>query len=696
MNKAQLYLGNDLLDFNDEVNIKLQCYDMRSTEIGNSNKSYTINIPLTRDNTNFLEHGHLINSRKQITQRMRLILGGIELIRGLPRVLGINTTSIKVIIDSDDWVDGIAGVSLRDLSWVGGDQHEFNATNIENSWGAGSGALYRYPLINFAELFTEETGDDSGIIPNDFVAMWNISQIVTKIFNDAGYALATGFFDDAATKAFYILSEEQVADEDFIVNKAMDVYVDDNADNYDEALAVGNTGIANLTVDQVLDIDGETIDEGDDFFPGDNKYVIPETGTYRFEAQVKIFSTPNNDHGDWGVTHNSISWSIRKDIATVLASFSLTDEVAVVDTFDPGNVFNLDTGWVYCEVGEDIDIDINLGVVAENTSGGPLDAFLYVINGATISHFNNTWDNRNLYKGVLSTMDPAVHLPDIDSLDFLKALREIFNLRFWFDQYNKTIHIESDPDFVGSTVIDWSDKIDLSQATDQEIIAVSYFKNQVWQYAPDDTDKAYTNHVAENGIPFTKELVLTNASTKPGTDTRINSIFSPTVKGNMPQIGHFLGDIIRLFGGDDFVAGKSYPAYRAKKWFPRILNWVSGTSTLDSSGSWEWFESMQDFLEGTSTNKTTFPEAETLDYSDAFDDYWSRAFHFVDGSRALTATLVFNPTDLMAFITVVGTAANEGFRATYKLNIQDTDMYFYITQIISDASQGIVTAIQKM
>lgn len=684
MNKTQLYIGTDLLDFKDEVNIKLQCYDMRSSQIGNSNKSYTLNIPLTRGNKNILEHAHLINSRKQITERARLVLGGIELIRGLPRVLGINNKSIKIIIDSDDWVADISGVSLRDLSWTAPDTHTFNGTNVEASWGAANGFLYRYPLINFAELYTQEFGANAGIIPNDFVTMWNISQIVTKIFEDDGYVI-TGFFDDSAIKEYYILSEEQVADEDFITNKALDVSVTNDSDNEDSIThGPGVPDTVSLIVNPVV-MTTEATDEGGDY--ASNTYTVPVDGTYRFLANVVMFCTHNNN-GNFSIITQSINYNILKNGSSVAAI-----NPSSTTLFDAGNGFNLDSGWIYAEAGDTITMSISASSRATNI--GPLaTVFLRMVSGS--STFENTWDKRNLYKGVGQTINPATELPDIDGLDFLIALKELFNLRFWLDQYNKTIYIESDPEFVGSTVVDWSDKVDFSKKIGQEIIAASYKKKQVWQYAPDTGDKAYTNHVANNGIPFTKEVTLTNASVQPGTDTRENSIFSPTVTGKMPQIADRTGQLPRIFSGDDFVSDvKPYPAHRAKKWNPRILIWVSPSASL-TTGSWRWYESMQDFEDGVFDAKSTFPKAITPDYSDLYDNHWSRSFHFIDGSRALTATLVLNPSDLMAFITVVGTAANEGFRATYKLNVEDVDMYFYITRIISDGMLGKLTAIQKM
>ena len=206
MSKTSIYLGTDLLDFTGPLNVKRQVNDYRDTDIGSAAKSYTLDIPLTPDNALLLKFINDIRSREEVTDEAKIVIDNSEVLRGKFRVLSLNSQFVKAIVEADDWIDDVKGISIRDLSWVGGDDHAFTAANVENSWSAGAGAFYRYPLINFAALYSEDFGADADMYPNDFYSMWSIEDIVTKIFAESGYTVAGGsFFSGAFGRALYML-----------------------------------------------------------------------------------------------------------------------------------------------------------------------------------------------------------------------------------------------------------------------------------------------------------------------------------------------------------------------------------------------------------------------------------------------------------------------------------------------------------
>lgn len=687
MSKTELYIGNELLDFNNPINIKRQVNDYRDPSIGGNAKSYTLEIPLTKTNRRLLGLIDDIRSREEVSDIARLVSNGMEVIRGKFKILS-SKGSVRAIIEGNDWVGDIAGNSIKDLSWAGGDEHSFTSANILASWTAGAGAFYRYPLINFSELVSGGYGAGSSVYPYDFYPTWQIADIVTKILLDAGYTLAgSGFFAGAFGQSLYILSAPKPSPDDHLTGKALDVYVNDNTDNYDSG-SVGTGASDTLTVTQIVDIDTETTDEGSDFSTASNQYTVPEDGTYRFKFETEIWCTFNRSPAQWTVNSNSLTLSIRKNGVNVEAI-----SASGVTAFDSANaVYSVDTGYIHLESGDTIEAYVTMSAQGTNDSPGTLSCYLYLTGGATTSFLINVWDEQCLWPGIGKTISPTEYLPDIDSVDFLKALKENYNLRFFVDRMNRTVYIETSDDFYGSTVVDWRDKIDYGKGIGIEIISTNYKEKQKFKYNPDTSDKAYTNYVAANGVPLQKELTLVGEYLKAGTTERPNPVFSPTILADMSQVGHWADLVPKITGGEEYIsASKPQPAFRPKQWNPRIFEWKGMVSFV--SGSFDYYEDIEDT---SAANYTTFPQMITPDMSDMYDDYFLKDWRRIEKNKIITLTLKLTPSEIMKFMTVVATAANEGFRATYLLNIEGVDMYFICSNIITDGDLVQGEFVQKM
>jgi len=690
MSDMQLYIGSDLLDFNGKVNVKRQVADYTDLSLGGTVTSYTIDVPLTMGNKPKLGYIEDVRSRVEVTEQARLVANGMEIIRGKLRILRANTEKCVIIIEGNDWISDISGISIKDLSWAGGDEHEFTSANILASWTAAAGAFYRYPLINFGGLISGDHGlSGSDLFPYDFYMGWHIETIITKILLDAGYTLDTsGFFASTFGRSLYLFSDPKPALDDFISGKELAVSVTNNSDNSDTTfLGIGASGGVNIT--KVLDINTKTTDEGNDWSIANDRYTVPADGTYRFQAQIKIDSDMNNGDGTvYTVTLNSLTWSIRNNSSPIF-SYSNTGN----NLFDTGNSFTLDTGYIYLEAGDHIDIYVNAVCQGTNISGVGQNADIFIIQGTISSFFTALWSEHNLWPGVGQTISPSKYLPDMDSIDLLKGLKEAFNLRFWVDRNNKKVYCETSDDFYGSTVIDWTDKIDYSSLPGLEVIASKYEINQKFRWKPSDGDKAYDNFVASSGVPFEKELILESEYAKAGLRDNENLALAATVLGDMPQIGHFSqSKIPRIFGGNEFVgSGYYYPPFRSKEWGPRIMEW-KGMVAL-TKGDFDYFD---DFEDTSGTNYTTFPSMETPDMNDVFDDFMVKDWNRIEKNKIVTCELVLTPAEIMKFMTVVGTAANEGFRATYKMNIEGVEMYFMVGSIITDGNRVKAVLIQKL
>ena len=694
MNNIDLYIGDDKLDFNRPVNVVFQSYDLRDTNIGSNNKSYTLEIPLTKANIEILQFANKVGSVLDTFEQARLVENGVLIIKGKLNILSISTNSISAIINADDWVGDIKGKTLRELSWVSGDDHLFLDTIIQASWAAAAGAFYRYPMVNYAQLCSEERGADSTFTPNDFLAMWNINQIVEKIFADAGYTLdSANFFGTTEGKKLYILSDEPMAESSFKDNKDLTLFI--SSDNLNKATIthLGETADEVTLTKAAIDFDVEYIDEGSDYNTVSNKYIVPITGTYRFKSAMSVYCWHNiAGPATFAIYGQTIDLGIIKDNTDWLCRIQDTSS----SLFGTGNNFELDTGWVYLEAGQEITVKGTFFSEAYNETIDPEEVDLLVRAYGT--YWTQVMDGRNLLTGLDGTVSPTTHLPNIDSVDFLAGLKHLYNLRFWRDQLNNTIYITAGDTFIGDNVIDWSAMVDFSENPKQEFLSVNYNKDQIIAYKEDTTDEAYNQYDFKNGRPYTKELTLSSQFAKAGSHVNENPLFAPSVPVRYYQIGNTGENITAIFGSSEIKSTtEPYPIARNLAGIvPRILVWEGAAVSL-ITGSWYYAISLQKLLDGTTINKgTTAPVVVCPYYENLFSTYMDKDWHYIDGGKLIKIRLHISYLEIMPFVTVISAGNAEGFRAVYKINVDGDDMYFILTKITFSGSFAIGEFIQKL
>lgn len=682
MNK--LTIGTEYADFNGTVNIMKSVNDFRDLDIGTNEKTYPISLDLTATNRRLLKFVNYVNSIEQVTDSARLFIRGMDTIKGKLRILKVYKNSADVSIDANIWSDLIDGLSIRDLDWSG-DTHTFNATNVKDSWTASQGALYRYPLINFAQLHSDEHGQDAKVIANDFVPMWNVYEIITRIFTAAGYH-SWSLFNNNYLKDYYILSEPRPVDNQFISQKGLKVYPTSSDDNLDSDSNVQIGESSTLSLAKVVDFNSKQTDEGIDWSITEDHYTVPETGTYHFSVALKIWCDHNQDPG-WNISGNqTLNIQIRKN-GSPLTQVSWSNPTL----FSTSDEFYVNGGWQHFEQGDEVEVYINAYSMALNYTSEVQNPTLEISGGVGNSWFRLTWDNRCLWPGIGYTYDPSFSLPDIDCVDFLKWIKQMFNLRFFFDHTWKYVTFEpAEVGWIKNINKNWSDKVDYGEEVEQEIIASNYKRHQKFFYKEDSNDASYEKYVNQYGVPFQKIHDLTSEYAMPGTDEYENG-FSPTIMGSMGQIGSHYADIPRIWDSGNKVESWEFPNYRPESWAPRIFKWFGMTALTD--GRWGWYTDMNDTTPDT---YTTFPKVACPDWSDLFDSYWKKTLKIIDNNRIITAVLKLRPHEIRPFQTQVGGWSTEGFRIKYRIKINGVEMIFLITKIITDGERCKVEMIQYL
>ena len=686
MSKALLYVGNNLLDFDQEIEIKMQMYDLRDSDVGQSSKSYTLEIPLTPFNRTVLNIPDDVRSKIEVTDEARLVRFGIELIKGRLKILKTDRHSIRAIIEQDEWAGLIEELTTKDVAASISGSIDTTVSAVTGTWIAGAGD-YKFPLVNFGQMYSEAWyNDEAPLFPYDMVPAVRVKTIVDRFFTLVGLNVHSSAFTNGTVGGYmYLLGDPVVADTQFITDKGLDVNANLDSDNQTIlSYAIGET--KPTVLNKVVTLNNEELDEGSDF--ASDVYTVPEDGTYRFIFNTKIYSKAHDNPADWSLVTSSATLSLRKN-SVIFANKQVTPL-----TGEPED--EVDSGWIHLEAGDTIEAYVNIQVVAQNISGGVLNNEITLRGGRVgdpsvgRTAIVLTWDDRNLYPGLGYTHEDENLIPEINGLSFLKGLKRLFNLRFLPDLANRTMYIYDAVEFYNvSEIVDWTDKIDYSDPPEIETIAASLQKQHHLRYKPDESDQSYTSRMIYSGNVYDKLITLPSNYCEPGTEDRENEAFSPTIMSSMVQIAENTTELIpRIYGDKEYIDDRrrQFPPYRATSWNPRIMFW-NGMVALPNGGF-----RLKSYPNDTGTLYNTFPQLKTLDYDDLYTDYFDDQFRRMGELKMVTCTVILQPSDIIPFTTVIGTS---GWRKTYKLNVEGEENLYYITKLITDGERCKVELVQK-
>ncbi len=536
MPNVKLYIGTEQADFNEKFNVVFSIGDIRDITCGNNNKTYTLNLPLTKTNKRLLKFINQPDIKTEVTAKAWLYLNDLLVIYGTLTVTDTSDYSVKVIIKSDDWIEDLKALKLTALDLSAHD-HALTHANVENSWTAVYPA-YRYPMIDFGGLQTLETGTSAKWLPTDFIPMISVVTLISAIL--APKTVVSKWMALAFVKDLFILGRETIAADDFLRNKALSVKVEAASDN----LATGSSDTAlTVTLTKTVEFKTITTDEGSDF-SSDTDYTVPVTGTYRFICSMTLINTADGN-GSLTITDEQVTLEIKQNgtaIKTVTAApYTGTELINAVP-------YSADTFYVHCTAADVITVAIMAKCVATVTSGTQT----ITISTAITSTLVNSWGNANLYPGLNKNISLEEMLPDMSQLDFLSAIKDIFNLRFWYDKMKRVVYIEPWDSFVTKRITSPESSLTfISQVALPVMIRNVERTNEPWtggtrwQITAHDTDaksitfdRTLPAEIADFGTDVQKRWQVQNETA--GGNVQItsidwanNKIFYTTLRGTM-------------------------------------------------------------------------------------------------------------------------------------------------------------------
>lgn len=666
--KISLYCGSELADFNERFNVLFSIGDIRNMAMGNNNKSYTLKLPLTKTNKKLVKFINQVDVKSEQSAIWRLYLGELLIIQGIAKITDTDDYFVSMIISSDDWIDALSNRRMSDLD-LSAYNHTYNSANVIASWSAAY-PFYRYPMINFGALFSAEYGATPDWTANDFIPMFRVLDLMTSILSP--YTISSSWSALSDIRDLYILANEKKAPDSFIVGKGFERQVNDIGDNnVSDVFAASETKDITLA-DGNTDFNGNILDEGSDYDEADNWYVVPETGTYKFIFDAKSFSFL-----DIPMTINSQQMILaikRTRGASTDTLVTETTNYTAANIFD-NSVHSIESGYVYCEAGDKVFCTRYMTQNLTNTSGVAESITIYL--DITATKFTTIWGVRNLYAGIGKTIVPDDLLPDISQIDFISAIKKIYNLQFFYDKMKRTIYIEPFDTFHSDTVVNL-DSLISHESHPQETISANYSNTVRLKFKDDANDFAYNEWLKTSLSPGQKDIVLNSIYTEPGIDTKEN-LFSSVVMGINPVIGWYATQFPRILVED--FEDPPIKFNRLCNFNPRIVEWKGLTAGI----TW--------YMDGTSY--ATYPRIVGLDFNTIYTSYWQKFFHYVDKGKILTLKMKVTGAFLSQFYTVLSTSEDEGFRPTYSVTINGNLNYFLLQKITTDGEIAEVELILK-
>lgn len=654
---SRIRIGTEYFDYNEDIEVIHSVGDIGDIEQGSLITSMDVDIPNTDVNVKLLKYTNNISSSDEITLSGVVENNEIEILNGKITVLSSDKNANKIQINSTSWISDIEELLMTDLNLSAYDAL-YSRTNVIASWTASSGAFIRYPLVSYGIIdYGTLVYATSSFYPSDFTPWFNVLKLIESILS--GYTIQSTFLNSTYFKSLYIIGSDPIKDNGYLEAKLINVKVEATTDNYNsEDVGAGLTESFELVSNPVV-INKVVEMEGTNWSA--SEYTIPETGTYRFMVTASHTVTAT------GLTLTNKYWEYDL-MKKPLVGVDLTLDFKVGTTITPSA--SLDSGYIHFEAGEKVYLKSIVQFDAYNSTPDTIAASAYV---NTATEFKATPVKRWLYPGIGVTIEPEKYMPKMKQIDFLNAVKGLFNLIFWQDKPNKTIYIEPRDTFFTSEVIDITSYLNFDNI-EKEYISTNYAKSIRMLFQNDSVDIELNKYNQINTVlKGEKYITLTSNYCKPEISSIINT-FSTFITELMYP---YPGPICPRIWGTQEDENKLFPIERLNGFNTKIGVWEGNVSTASQNWTFE------------GAKKTSYPKMSGIDLATIYPTYWAKTFHYIDKSKLLVIEGVSNINIEMQLNTVINDATKEGLRPIYKFTYLGEDYYCRINSYRTNGKQAI-------
>jgi len=571
----------------------LQNLDSKSTSFsktivleGTANNNRLLGNIFEFNNSNFTADlapnvGYNFNASK--SAKARLEINGLQVMKGVMRLL-------EVIIDGD-WIQyevalfgelggfftAMGSRKLTDLDFSEYN-HQYNVTNITNSWDSPSGGTgYYYPLIDYGSVSPTDPDDNKqNYYFTAFRPAFFVREYMEKIIEQAGYTFESAFMDTAFFKRLIIPN-----------NQSRLLYKSDI-----QFASRPFMSLRNISGDHdVEQRDAQTTVFTDN---GSGEVIWEYTATENITCELYILLSgfynvraPDGPIGSFGEAFAKVQF-IKNGSEVIWQKNKIGGRIGAYGANTPPNVrwatstaFDFNPPTLSLTKFDTIQMRVSFDY---SNSDEALQLQVSITSGnLTIRSTNDVFIPANYNDNLLvSSTLPA----NILQKDFFTSILKMFNLMVTEDKYTeKKLMIEPYVDFYDTdrtTYLDWSDKVDRSKPI--KIKPMSEINARYYQFNyKQDTDyynekyrkkysEGYGDRVFDNQLEFAKD-----------TD-KSEVIFSPTPLVSYSGRDKYVSAIYKLNNGVEQMTEHNIRILQAKK-ITGVSNWVIKNSDYSNLSS---------------------------------------------------------------------------------------------------------------
>ena len=638
-NLAEIYIGNNKLDFNDTLNVEYSLSDFSEFGSGSNNTSYSITIPLTDNNKRVLKYTDSLSTFDSITDLGKIVFSENELITGIVKILGFNKTTVNIIIESTDWLNGLDTLLLTDLD-LSSYNLTYNSANVLTTWSAALGNFIRFPYVNYGQYALVNDLIHQTYL--DYTPWFNVLKILKSILKN--FTLNSTFLNSTYFQNLYVRANEDIKDDSFIKGdylKVSQANITDNAVTLTLSSTPQNVGLTKSPI--VLSTVTTNIENS----------FTSNVWTCKTEGSYNIYHLVQWNYVNFPfLTSTNVTYKLYKN---GVAIETYTDTTLAVNVTKSNNL-----PITYLYVNDTLYLEIVFDTL---WTGGVGQNITIRLTSATLQVSAST--NQNLYPSDGFIIKPNKLLPQISQLDFLQGLKQAFNLQFTYDRFNNSINCEPAMSFSGTSIkklnIDYAD-------ISIENISNNYSKSIFLNWLKDSSDQTidkYENNKMSRANNY--NILLTDNNTIKNITNIDNTCFATFLEGK--HVINNWNNIAMIFDEYD-PALYNIPQYRIKACGFKL-------------GIWAGLISTNTFYFG-GVSKTQIPKISPVLMSDLYANYFAPYFKQIDGGKLIKVKCLYDPILITELNTKISDYTKEGFRRIYSFDYQNETHYGYLNKLITD------------
>jgi hypothetical protein len=488
---ARLYIEGIEADTLGDIDVEFtfSVADISDIERRNTSFSKTLTLPSTAKNQQLFGNifdisvsndifdgpniGQNFNPARQA--KVQIFLDNVKIYDGVMRMMKINNVEGNIVYEVNmfgrlrDILHELGDKTLADLDFSSEDvisyDHVWNQENIEESWtrtewveGAQN---YVYPLVDYGRSADMETFPIENFKPAVFV-----SEILKRIFDDAGFTIVAPFFSSFYFRKLILLTAEKTITREVtkLLEQTTNLFFDDVTDtpSYEHTLTFLNVEASGFDV------------TGGDTFTWTRTQPLNTGATFNASLSFVAISAPTNN-----------TWTIQ----ITRGGVPVLSQNVVVDLNSVGQIFNWSVeiaGGITLEENQEYQVKL----IGEANTGFDLSTQVVIQQLGVFAIGNTVPVAVELEEG--DEMKIGYTMPkSMKQRDFLKSIISMYNLYVTQDRLQTNV-LEIIPyneffQTFKNEALDWTDKLDYSQEI--SITPLSELSAKEYRFTfDDDTD----------------------------------------------------------------------------------------------------------------------------------------------------------------------------------------------------------------